>query len=200
MSPTVILLAAGRARRFGSDKRKAKLNHHKTLLQASIDTIQTTSLPLFVVLASGDEDIAHELSAAGIDWAYCPDAHLGMGHSLAFGIESTPKASGWLIALADMPFIRSSTFNAVASQLQQHHIVVPQLADGRRGHPVGFSTGFRQQLIHCQGDQGARQIIKQQQPFLLLTDDVGIIADIDQPEDLRLFEDLRLPERQRQPG
>ena len=185
MSPIVILLAAGSARRFGSDKRKAKIDDDKTLLQACINRIQTASLPLFVVLASGDEDIADELSAAGIDWAYCPNAHLGMGHSLAFGIESTIKAPGWLIALADMPFIRASTFNEVASQLQQHDIVLPQLADGRRGHPVGFNACFRQQLLQCQGDQGARHIIKQQQPFILLTDDVGIIADVDQPEDLR---------------
>ncbi|GGY46963.1 hypothetical protein GCM10011297_19880 [Bacterioplanes sanyensis] len=185
MPATVILLAAGCSRRFGGDKRLALLPSGKPVLFATLANIQASGLPLKVILAPNDQALAERLQALNIDTAICPDAELGMGHSLAFGVASTTSNNGWLIALADMPAIRPDTYLRIAQALESHALVIPELADGRRGHPVGFAACFKQQLLQCQGDQGARHIVQQQPAHLVTLDDAGIIADIDRPEDLR---------------
>lgn len=54
-----------------------------------------------------------------------------------------------------------------------------------RGHPVGFSQVYINELLALNGDIGARNIIKnnQEQLELVLTDDEGVIRDIDYPDD-----------------
>ena len=47
----------------------------------------------------------------------CPRAQEGMGASLACGVMASPDASGWIVALADMPWIRPATIQSVAAAL-----------------------------------------------------------------------------------
>lgn len=183
MNTTALLLAAGSSRRFGGDKRLARLPCGSSVLQRTVTTIRQSGLSCFVVLADGDEAIGAQLTAQQINWDMCPDAHLGMGHSLAFGVQACRQASGWLIALADMPYIRTSTYLQVAQQLQQHDIVVP-MYQHQRGHPVGFSQRHAKALLQCHGDQGARHLMQQYTVHYLPTDDAGILTDIDRPTDI----------------
>ena len=65
------------------------------------------------------------------------------------------------------------------------YIVVP-VYQGKRGHPVGFSSLFRQALLSLQGDVGAREILRQHADEItyLECDDPGVLFDVDVPEDL----------------
>lgn len=109
-----------------------------------------------------------------------------MGNSLALAINASDDADGWLIALADMPWIKIETLSLVITSLHKGaKISAPQFA-GQRGHPVGFSSTYRDQLLALQGDTGARSILSThaEDVELVAVDDAGILRDIDRQEDL----------------
>ncbi len=196
----VILLAAGKSERFGGDKRLAEIRQpqgtQQPMLLTTLQQIRASGLPLFVVLRPGDQQWGDALDKLSIDWGICPEAAQGMGHSLAFGVHATQHWNGWLIALADMPFIQPATYQRVATALNQHKIVRPVLqrtdtatgADTGKtldGHPVGFSRSYACALTQCQGDEGARRLLTDnpQDVYLLPLTDKGIVQDIDRPQD-----------------
>lgn len=181
-----VLLAAGLGRRFGSDKRLQPLADGTPLALAAARSLRAGCDEVLAVLRPGDAALAVLLTAADCRVIYCAEAEQGMGHSLAAGVQASPAAAGWLIALADMPAIAPASHAAVAEALRRGaSIAVPTFA-GRRGHPVGFSERWRAELDGLHGDQGARQLLlgaPAEIEFVQL-DDPGILADIDTPGDL----------------
>jgi molybdenum cofactor cytidylyltransferase len=108
-----------------------------------------------------------------------------MGATLAEGIGRLADWSGVLVALADMPWVRASSFTTVARELARDGICVPRY-QGRQGHPVGFARQFFPELAALEGDQGARELLQRHagQVTFLELDDPGILQDIDRQEDL----------------
>jgi molybdenum cofactor cytidylyltransferase len=181
-----VLLAAGASTRFGS----AKLLHPleggvpmavlaaRQLLRALPDSV--------AVVRPGDEELKARLSAEGIGIVVNPDADDGMGVSLACGVRATTQATGWVIALADMPFIQTETIVTVAHAIKRGCILAAPVYKGRRGHPVGFGRVFFAELVALSSDAGAREIIEQHKKHLVLipVDDPGIDQDVDSLADL----------------
>lgn len=183
----VILLAAGRSRRFGSDKRSAVLGDGRTLLAASIAAVEHSGLPLLVCLDRSDTELAATLAAAGTAVSLCDDAAQGMGHTLAHGVRHRPGDwQGILVALADMPWVRPDSVLAIARQLTPDTIVSP-CYQGRRGHPVGFGAAFFGSLAASTGDRGARELLARHPGAVreLSLDDPGVLRDVDTPDALR---------------
>ena len=79
------------------------------------------------------------LRKEGCKVVVCEKASEGMGASLACAVRAVQDAEGFLVALADMPFIRSSTIAAVRDALAAGAPLVAPYFRARRGHPVGFA-------------------------------------------------------------
>ena len=126
------------------------------------------------------------LSAAGYKIIFCTDANEGMGHSLAAGVRATSDASAWVVALADMPFIATASHQAVMSCLSLGANLAATEYHGQRGHPVGFSRIWLDQLTAMTGDQGGKTILEKHRKDLVLcpVEDLGVLRDIDRREDL----------------
>lgn len=182
-----ILLAAGRATRFGSDKLLHPLPDGTPIVLASARALGAALPRLVAVVAAGDGRLARLLADEGIATVVAADAAAGMGASLAAGVAAVPDASAWLVALADMPFIRVDSIARVAAALAAGAALAAPIHGGRRGHPVGFSGEFRAALLALRGDQGARAILDEHRSRLRLVEcpDPGILRDIDRPEDLK---------------
>lgn len=185
-----ILLAAGAGRRFGADN---KLTHSLpdgdlVAVRACRNLLAGTDRVLAVVRPGGGE-LAALLQAEGAEVRVCPDAGQGIGSSLAFGILACPDAAGWLIALADMPWIEPATIGKVADALRSGASIAAPCWQCRRGHPVGFSQILGQELAALGGDQGAKTVIQAHLDQLRLIDcaDAGVLRDIDKPEDLNIL-------------
>ena len=188
-----ILLAAGRSERFGSDKLIAPLPR-------SIDDVDAgtpigvaayrhlaAAVPEVVaVVRSGDGLLAEMLRNVGARIVECARADEGMGASLACGVQATPDADGWLIALADMPWIKPATIYDLVSALERGADIVAPSFNSERGHPVGFARRHYAALLALRGDEGARARILANRSTLELrvTHDAGVLRDIDTPSQL----------------
>ena len=186
-----LLLAAGRSRRFGADKRRARIDGEPLLLRSVRRWLQARDEvldELLVVLrepSDEERELAALLRELGVDSTFCAEAQLGMGHSLAWGVLQTPRAEGWLVGLADMPALQPASIRAVAHALRPHNIVIPTHG-GLRGHPVGFGRDFGQELLAVRGDAGARGVLQAHRDALhwLELEDPGLLFDVDEPSQL----------------
>src|SRR5690349_10725836 len=109
-----------------------------------------------------------------------------MGASLACAVRAARDAGGFVVALADMPFIRSSTIAAVRDALAAGAPLAAPYFRARRGHPVGISANFRGELESLRGDEGARKLLGAHEASLVKVPvgDPGVLRDIDTPQDL----------------
>jgi len=181
----ILALAAGRARRFGSDKRLARLPDGRYCIEAFLDQAEASGLPVMVCLAAGDRQLADLLDARGCRYHACERAAEGMGGTLAEGITRIPDWDGVLVALADMPWVSAETYRAVAGQLSANRICAPEYND-RRGHPVGFGRALFGELAALGGDSGARDLLARHPGYIdkVAVEDPAILKDIDLPQDL----------------
>lgn len=138
------------------------------------------------VVRPDDEKLRTRLTAEGIVIVVNPNADAGMGASLACGVRATTHATGWVIALADMPWIGTDTVREVVRLLHAGAAITAPVHDGQRGHPVGFSHIFRDEIMALTGDEGARALLVRHAPLAQLfeVDDPGCLLDIDRPADL----------------
>jgi molybdenum cofactor cytidylyltransferase len=190
LTPTItaLILAAGAARRFGSDKRLARLADGSRLLAATLHLARTHFAEVAVVLRA-DDDPQRLGIPAGIRVIPCTDAEQGMGHSLAAGIRalSACPAEAIAVLLGDMPWIAPASLAALSAQARPERIVYP-LVDGQRGHPVLFGRQHWPALQQLRGDTGARELLRQRPDccHALPLNDPGLLRDVDRPADLRL--------------
>ncbi len=188
-----ILLAAGFSRRFGqADKLMQPLHDGTPVAMASARNL-LQALPRVVAVIRPENTVLHTaLLSLGAHIAVCDADAPEMADSLKLGIQAAhaqfPALSGYVLALADMPFIAPATMAAVAGQLLAGAQIVQPVFAGQRGHPVGFSSTYRSELLAVSGDQGARAVLKRHAASVTLLPcaDSGIVQDIDTPEDLRL--------------
>lgn len=183
-----ILLAAGSSRRFGSNKLLAPLADGTPLAVAAANRLIAAVPDCIAVLRPGDALLAVLLAEQGLLTVECAHAESGMGHSLAAGVAAASGADAWLVALADMPFIKVSTVAALAVQLSAGSSLVAPFHTGQRGHPVGFAAGWRNELLSSTGDTGAREMLARHVHGITHVDvnDPGILFDVDTPADLAL--------------
>lgn len=181
-----VLLAAGASRRFGARKLLQPLADGVPIGVRTAHSLLGGTDKVTAVVAPSDRDLPYLLRRAGTDVCVCARADEGMGASLACGVRAARGADGWIIALADMPFIQPATYAAVAQALRAGAPIVAPLWGGRRGHPVGFARAYYAELAALGGDEGARAIVQRdsRKVVLVAVDDPGIHGDIDTPEDL----------------
>lgn len=183
-----LLLAAGSASRMGRDKLAVPVGGVALRDRALAPLLACSALAEVVIVTQPG---APELPP-GVRVVENPQHASGMASSIREGVKATLDADGWLIALADMPVVAASTVDAVAAALVDgdRGIVVP-VHGGRRGHPVGFGSRYRDALLALEGDVGGRGILRAHPEDILLLDvlDPGILLDIDTNDDLQAFEE-----------
>jgi molybdenum cofactor cytidylyltransferase len=182
-----ILLAAGRGTRFGSDKRLAPLADGQAVAVAACRNLRAALPEVVAVVRPEDSSLASVLAKAGARVIRCTDADQGMGRTLACGVGAASDAGGWVVALADMPWIAPSTIAEVAARVARGASAAAPRCGGKRGHPVGFGREHLDALLALQGDRGARELLASTAVAVELfdVDDQGVLRDVDVPADLR---------------
>jgi molybdenum cofactor cytidylyltransferase len=186
-----VLLAAGYSTRFGSNKLLHPLPAGTPdagvpiALASARHFIEVLPEPVAVIRPRAQK-LGKILRDAGCNTVVCKNAAEGMGVSLAEGVRAADDAHGWVVALADMPYLRPDTVRIIAKALSEGAAIAAPSYRGERGHPVGFARRFLDDLSALRGDAGARDILKAHPDWVTLyeVDDPGVLRDIDKRSDL----------------
>lgn len=186
----IILLAAGTGSRFiaaGGEGNKLNARLQKTagnvvtVFEATLRQACASRLPVHVVTRPENRPVQTCCLREGIPFTLISSA--GTGESIAAGVHATAGWDGWLIHLADMPFVTAEVFTAVADRLRQEMIVRPYWQN-EPGHPVGFAQPMREKLRLLRGDNGARELLRSHRMLRLDFNHPAVITDIDIPAQL----------------
>ncbi len=192
MRLTGILLAAGRGARFGGAKLLAPIPTATHGVGAGSAVGVASCLHLIAVVPAvvavvrpGDSMLTELLRAAGARVVECARADEGMGASLACGVAAAADADGWIVALADMPWIAPASVAVVADALRGGADIAATSHIGVRGHPVGFARRHYPALVDLSGDEGAKAILAEHRDRMQLIEvaDGGVLRDVDTPAD-----------------
>ena len=182
-----LLLAAGGARRFGTQKLLAPLDgvplvrHTAGTLAGAVDT-------LVVVVGHDAERVQRALSDLRPKIAVNKEWRGGLSMSLRVGARALPRdAESVVIALGDQPLGDSGVVHAVVEQWRvTGALIVAPRYYGTRGHPVLFARAVFPELERQTGDIGARGVIDRDLSRVVYVDIASPLpADIDTPEDLK---------------
>lgn len=186
---TAILLAAGSGSRFDpmgrSNKLLAPLADGSAVAVASAASLLAIMPHVLAVVRPGADQLGAELRAIGCDVTICAQADEGMGASLAHAISQTGAAPGWVVALADMPYLKPATIRTLLDALRGGADIAAPVYNGRRGNPVAFGRLHLARLLALSGDVGARGLLQAYPVKLVEVDDPGVHLDIDLPQDLQ---------------
>lgn len=176
----IAILAAGNARRFGSDKLMAELDGVLLGVRAAQQLAQVDAAAHFVV-CQPEAAIAPHYADLGYDIIDNPHADLGLSGSLRLAVAAAAKtdAQALLVALADMPFVPAFHVEALITACEGDII---QSSDANQSMPPAiFPRSTWPLLLETKGDAGARQILLNANT---LTAPAGSLRDIDTPDDL----------------
>lgn len=183
-----LLLAAGFSKRFGGSKLIAELDNTNTVVFQTYQRLHA-AVPEVVVISR--PELAEAISEHAIKPQIFEGADRGMGATLAFGMNhiSNLNWNACMICLADMPFIRESTYRELAEAAAPDRIVVPSF-EGKLGNPVIFGRDYFPELLNVSGDAGGKPVIKRHQSSVLelALSDPAILADVDTPEELQSYQ------------
>lgn len=191
MAEHLIYLAAGSARRFGSNKLLCPVDG-LPLFQHGLDTLtraarQRENCTLTVV--SRYPQILAAAQAAGGTAVDCPDSVLGLSYTIRAALDSLePLASEDILvfAVADQPWL---TDTSVVRLLEAARSGAPSGTlcwEGQVGSPTFFSAALVPQLRALTGDQGGRRVLKALGDACIQvpTENVRELEDVDFPSDL----------------
>jgi molybdenum cofactor cytidylyltransferase len=135
---TVVVLAAGESKRFGSQKLLHKLEGSDTLLERAIRA--SGAFDSVVVCSEQTLPAARALHAHTI---VNREPERGMIHSLRLANRKIDPERPILVLTADLLLIEPHHVADIAAAVEDADVVHPVRSDGTPGHPVYFSARAR---------------------------------------------------------
>jgi molybdenum cofactor cytidylyltransferase len=209
-----VLLAAGLSSRMGDQNKMLAELDGAALVRHAAQTLAAAGLTDIVVVTGPQPDaIAAVLEGLPVRLVRNPDFASGQASSIRVGLvalgaagqsagqsagqfagqsagQSAGQPDAVLVALGDMPFVKSDLIEALIAAHQgladsQSRITLPSF-DGRRGNPVIWGRSFFEELASLSGDTGGRALLAHYPAALnaLGWPDPSIHQDIDTAEEL----------------
>lgn len=184
MSVAAVVLAAGRATRFGAPKQVA-VRGGEPLVRAVVGAaLAGDADEVVVVVGHAAAEVRAALPADGrVRVVDNPRYGEGQSTSLAIGLGALgPDVSVAVVLLADEPDVAGAAVAAVAAACPPDGAARARYDDGP-GHPVALARPLWQRVAGVTGDRGARDVLAE----------VGVVdvpvagsrpRDIDHPADL----------------
>ena len=186
-SVALLVLAAGASTRMRGHDKLLELVSGVPLLTQISTSAAATGLPVFVTLPPDAMPRVAALAGLDVKIIRVADASTGMAASLrAFGRGSAPDADGVMVILADMPEITTDDLQSLVRAFDLGNgksVVRATDSAGRPGHPVIFPTRLVARFALLSGDQGARDILADEEINYVALPDTHATTDLDTPEE-----------------
>jgi molybdenum cofactor cytidylyltransferase len=186
-----VLLAAGRGSRFDPTGEKSKLLQTldgTPIVVRAYASLSAVCPNIVAVIRPQSPELKRWLEQVGAQVVECADAHLGMGHSVAFGIAQAQRLfhpDTVVVMLGDMPQVEATTLHTLIQAISEDVQAVAPEYKGQRGNPVVFGKRHFEALESCQGDRGAAGVLAPEQIHRVPVTDPGVLGDIDSQDDLK---------------
>lgn len=182
----ILILAAGSASRFGGCKLLADWQG-QPLITSSINAAHDLKSEKKIIVAGAfySQLKKVQLNLNDVELLEFRDWQLGMGHSLAFGVNQLPNNNAVLILLGDQPLISAQDLQNLyrAWCTQPTKIACAHFAN-TLGVPAIFPARFKTELLACTGDRGAKSLLMRYNHELIKVPMPSAEFDIDTPTDL----------------
>tara|TARA_E500000305_G_scaffold104287_1_gene100493 strand:- start:183 stop:782 length:600 start_codon:yes stop_codon:yes gene_type:complete len=180
-----VLLAAGKAARFGGGKLTSNLDG-KPLWRWAADSAVAAGFPQLHI-------VTNDPLIADAHWTTHsnPEAEEGIASSIRIAAEIASSCTRLMIALADMPFVEPAHLRALAAADDAAFTRYP---NGRDGVPAAFPQSALPKLLKLTGNRGATAIDWPQSTSIEPPSPTSLY-DVDTPDDLARAQDIALRRR-----
>lgn len=183
-----VVMAAGSAKRFGSNKLAVELRG-RSLFRRALDAVPTQQFNRVVVITQYPEftNTVKEYHFAEI---FNDQPESGLSHTVHLGLTALRDCDGVLFQVADQPLLRQESISALCDLWRRQPDKIAALAhQGHRGNPCLFPAHFFPELMKISGDHGGNVVIHAH-PEDLITLDVPAeeLLDVDT---VQAFEQLK---------
>ena len=182
-----IVLAAGRASRYGSTKQLALLDGEALVARAVRTAERLCGQQTLLVTGNDWINVAAACEPLQGFMVRNPRYRDGLSTSLAQGVRSVRHvAGGVLLMLADQPLVDAAQLQTLIDTWRATpDAICASSYAGTTGPPVIFPARFYADLTKLRGDRGARAVIEANSDQVISISFEKAAIDIDTPGDLR---------------
>jgi len=183
MKTAAVILAAGASTRLGEPKQLITI-HGETLLARSIRIAQESGVDqVFAVLGANLEQLRPQAHIAPI--IENPLWQQGMATSVRAGVSAASAFDAILLLTCDQPAVTPFHLaQLLVASGEGKHIAASTYAE-RTGIPAIFPQKYFSDLLALEGDQGARNLLREHQHEVVKVVLENGELDLDTPESLQ---------------
>ncbi len=181
-----VILSGGASRRMGSPKALLPFQG-RPFLEHLLDITKHPKIGARrVVLGAHAEDIARGVPLQADEVVVNDRWEEGQLGSIQAGLKSLPaETEGMVLCLIDHPLISRALVDGLIGQfyLTRAPVVLP-VFEGKRGHPVIFSSAVFGELQRASANLGARSVVwaHKNQVVEFMTAEEGCVLNLNDPE------------------
>ena len=184
MNKSIVYMAAGNSRRFGSNKL-LHIYDGKPLYRHGLDMLisfcsHRTDCSLIVV--SQYQEILRYSELKDVWTVYSHDSKKGVSFTIRAAIESLEMISEEdfiVFVVADQPYLSEKTMEKILEQVDRGVETVSAAYHEKPGNPTMFSAKLIPELLGLKGDEGGRKVIKNHKCIYVEVEEEKELYDID---------------------
>jgi molybdenum cofactor cytidylyltransferase len=181
-----VILAAGEAKRFGSQKLLAQFDG-RALVEHVIAAANESSLTDVVVVVGADADQVTHVAMGRARIVLNPDYATGQSSSLQAGLRAlADDIDAAVVLLGDVPGVTSALIEAlIAKHRETGAPAVASRWNAAMSPPVLLHRDLFGAAAALRGDVGMRDVLAGRDDVAVVevTGDLGVLGDVDTPED-----------------
>ena len=185
----IVLLAAGKSERFGSNKLLADFMG-KPMVCFALEALCAVSAEKACVV-TGHDEVASFAREYGCQVVWNDSPQLGQAHSIHLGVAAVQDMDAVVLMAADQPRLTGASLVRLINSFCASGKGIACLRDQTHvGNPAVFSKAYFPELLSLSGDRGAKGILRAHEEDLLAVSCVsaGELADADTPQALECMQ------------
>jgi len=191
MNIHVLIMAAGGSLRLGQPKQLLSYKGGSLLGHTVKECLSANIGEVIICLGAHAEKINAELNLDTFQVLVHHGWERGLGSSIAYTLAHIDSAflDGIIIVLADQPYFSAKILEGIVETAKSQKLIIcsSKYAEGQ-GPPVYFHKSLFSELLKCEGDEGAKALVKKYKELVQYISFPKGNIDIDTKDDLKFLE------------